>query len=208
MTQDGDLSITYKQRYSTVLLPLAARLEEHIKGVFKDKTRIDRIVVRGKSPKSFLVKANKLEYGKVRYTDPLNQIQDQIGARIITFYISDIEPIAQQVLDYFAPIEVQDIVPELPNEFGYEGKHFIFFVPKDILTPDIPKGQCPTFFELQIKTLFQHAWAQADHDLAYKPIEELTWEQKRKVAFTAAQAWGADIIFNKLAIELAKPDVA
>jgi ppGpp synthetase/RelA/SpoT-type nucleotidyltranferase len=98
------------------------------------------------------------------------------------------------------------MVPESPSEFGYEGKHYVLFLPKDLLTPELPREDCPTFFELQIKTLFQHAWAQADHDLAYKPPEELTRDQKRKIAFTAAQAWGADLVFDELASELAKSD--
>jgi ppGpp synthetase/RelA/SpoT-type nucleotidyltranferase len=62
--------------------------------------------------------------------------------------------------------------------------------------------ECPTFFELQIKTLFQHAWGEADHDLIYKPSGALTSDQRRRVAFTAAQAWGADRIFEELAQEL------
>ena len=61
---------------------------------------------------------------------------------------------------------------------------------------------CPTFFELQIKTLFEHSWAEANHDLAYKPHSELNLVQKRKIAFTAAQAWGADKIFDELSQEL------
>jgi putative GTP pyrophosphokinase len=57
----------------------------------------------------------------------------------------------------------------------------------------------PGFFELQIKTLFQHAWSEADHDLGYKPGDQpLTSEQKRLIAFTSAQAWGADHIFDQL----------
>lgn len=57
----------------------------------------------------------------------------------------------------------------------------------------------PEFFELQIKTLFQHAWSEAEHDLAYKPeLGELDEVELRKLAFTAAQAWGADEIFEDL----------
>ena len=57
----------------------------------------------------------------------------------------------------------------------------------------------PGFFELQIKTLFQHAWAEADHDLGYKPgTVPLTSAQRRKIAFTSAQAWGADHMFDEL----------
>ncbi|MCL5802016.1 MAG: hypothetical protein M1283_05805, partial [Gammaproteobacteria bacterium] len=60
----------------------------------------------------------------------------------------------------------------------------------------------PNLFELQIKTLFQHAWAEAEHDLGYKTSNSLTSLQKRKIAFTAAQAWGADQIFDELYREL------
>lgn len=49
---------------------------------------------------------------------------------------------------------------------------------------------------------FQHAWSEANHDLAYKPTGELTDDQQRLFAFTAAQAWGADRIFPELRAEL------
>jgi putative GTP pyrophosphokinase len=59
----------------------------------------------------------------------------------------------------------------------------------------------PDFFELQIKTLFQHAWSEAHHDLGYKQepgSTPLTSEEKRKLAYTSAQAWGADHMFDEL----------
>jgi putative GTP pyrophosphokinase len=212
MTLDDQLATTYAHRYATVLKPLAPRLEAHIRELLdaspRGLLRVDRVTARAKTPSSFLQKASALHNGQPKYTDPLNQIQDQIGARIVAFYLGDVEPLARLVQDYIPPIEEHDIIPESPNEFGYEGKHFVLFLPKDIVTPEIPRALCPIFFELQIKTLFQHAWAQADHDLCYKPQQSLSRDQKRKVAFTAAQAWGADLIFEQLFRELLPHDAA
>jgi len=198
---NDELIKTYKYRYDTVLCPLATKLEDHIRDIVI-YSRIDRICARAKSPGSFIEKAEKLENGKKKYHDPLNQIHDQIGARIVAHYLCDVEPLCEIVNSYFAPIEEKLIFPDSEKEFDYEGMHYILFLPKDLITPELPKEHCPTFFELQIKTLFQHAWAEADHNLAYKPIEELSKDQKRRVAFAAAQAWGADHFFNLLFGEL------
>ena len=201
MSKD-ELRNLYQYRYDNILTLIADKLEVYIRELIKGYPRIDRVSARAKSPDRFLSKADKIEDSQPKYSEPLSQIQDQIGARIITFYLSDIEPISKIIEGYFAPIEERIIVPDSVNEFGYEGKHYVLFIPKELLTPDLPKEHCPVFFELQIKTLFEHAWAEANHDLAYKPQSALNPEHRRKVAFTAAQAWGADFIFNQLVTEL------
>jgi ppGpp synthetase/RelA/SpoT-type nucleotidyltranferase len=95
------------------------------------------------------------------------------------------------------------MVPDSESEFGYIGKHYILAVPDDVYPDDEGEAKLiPKFFELQIKTLFQHAWSEANHDIAYKPVTTLTSLQKRQLAFTAAQAWGADQIFETLSREL------
>jgi putative GTP pyrophosphokinase len=61
------------------------------------------------------------------------------------------------------------------------------------------KEQVPRFFELQLKTLFQTAWSEAEHDLGYKPgLKPLGRDEKRRLAYTAAQAWGAGRMFEEL----------
>ena len=192
----NDLRKKYEIRFNEVLVPIANQLEIEIKDVFSEVERIDRIVARAKSVDRFIEKAQKVIDDEPKYSDPLNQIQDQIGARIVTFYKNDVERVSKEILKYFRHIEAKDLIPESESEFGYFGKHYILLLPLDItntMTADIPP-----FFELQIKTLFQHSWSEANHDLGYKPSENLSSDFKRKIAFTSAQAWGADEIFNEL----------
>jgi putative GTP pyrophosphokinase len=195
------LESQYKSRYERVLVALSGRLDSYLRDIVKDYPRLDRVSVRAKAVDRFLEKAARQEGGARKYSDPLNQIQDQLGARVVTFYLSDVDQIGTRIEEYFGSIEVQHVIPDSPREFGYEGKHYILFIPADVKIAS--EGEdCPTFFELQIKTLFQHAWGEADHDLIYKPSGTLTSDQRRRVAFTAAQAWGADRIFEELAQEL------
>lgn len=192
----------YRKRFNDFLLPLASQLEAHLKETLSDLPRIDRICTRAKSVNRFINKAHKLENGILKYDDPLTQIQDQIGARIVTFYASDVYRVANEVRRFFHPIENKLRIPETESEFGYVGEHFVLLIPSDVKIGLGGSDDLPDVFELQIKTLFQHAWAEAGHDIAYKPNIALTSLQRRKMAFTAAQAWGADQIFDELFKEL------
>lgn len=203
----NSLRDVYEMRRTQILLALATRLEAHLRIVFEGSERIDRISVRAKSVDRFVAKAEKEIDGKRKYDDPLTQIQDQLGARIVTFYKSDVDRLTTEVMKYFRHIESVQIVPDSDSEFGYEGRHFILFIPRDIFDDEVKEDESITFFELQIKTLFQHAWSEAEHDLGYKPTTILTSDQKKRLAFTAAQAWGADQIFDALYRQIEAPNV-
>lgn len=202
----SDIREIYTFRHANALVPVARRLEGYIRDCLSDIPRIDRIVARAKSIERFIGKAAKELEGKLKYSDPLNQIQDQIGARIITFYPDDVVPICKAIESFFHPIEDQTVVPDTDSEFGYFGRHYILLLPRDVIDPNEPAF--PPFFELQIKTLFQHAWSEANHDLGYKTECSLDSHFRRRLAFTSAQAWGADMIFNELQKEIAQQGVA
>lgn len=192
------LEQAYRDRYEVALRPIADLLRVHISEIFRDQPRIDRITTRAKDPVSFVEKAISQVRGRTKYSEPLQQIQDQIGARIVTFYKSDVDLIDAIVLKYFTPIEFRDREPESEWEFGYFGRHYVLVLPSDV-KGTIDREHVPDFFELQVKTLFQHAWSEAEHDLGYKPgATHLTPEKNRKLAYTSAQAWGADEIFDEL----------
>ncbi len=196
---DEELLSLYTKRYYGVLQPLANNLYDYLISNFSSN-KIDLISTRPKGIESFINKSEKTENGLKKYTDPLSQIQDQIGARIVTIFKSDLQVISGQVDRLFARIEKSHMVPDNNKSFGYESIHYMLFIPEDVKTDDIDLSNGPEFFELQIATLFQHAWAQANHNLGYKPTTILTNDQERKIAFTAAQAWGADQIFDELSV--------
>lgn len=207
MTADYGIRDEYLARYP-VLVRTAADLQAFLKRNLDGIERIDSISARAKDPDRYFDKAIKVdeETGVRKYDNPRYEIQDQIGARVTVFYLSDVDRIKREIIKYLRFIEESPKAPDLDTAFGYVGLHFILATPDDVIPDDADEGMVPEFFELQIKTLFQHAWSEAHHDIGYKSIRPLTSDERRKMAFTAAQAWGADTIFEELAKSLAPND--
>lgn len=196
------LKSNYTNLYNNALLNLAEELKKEILDVLSDIPHIDNVSARAKTPESFLKKADKkICENKQKYEDPLNEIQDLIGVRVNVIYVNDVNIAKNKIIEYFKAIESQTKHPENDSEFGYFGMHLILKIPSDFC-PDNETNNFPEFFELQIKTLYQHAWSEANHDLGYKSKRELTSDEKRKFAFLAAQSWGADQLLSDLSKSL------
>jgi len=199
----SDAVAEYRRRHGAFLPDVARRLEVLVRECLGNVQRVDRVTARAKDPSRFAAKAAKLnDDGTPMYPAPLTEMQDLLGVRVVVFYKDDVGRIDDAIQVYLRPIEHQNIVPDDESKFGYFGCHLILPVPRDVIPEDVPVDEVPRFFELQIKTLFQHAWSEADHDLGYKAPTALSREQQRRIAFTAAQAWGADEVFEQLRGEL------
>ncbi|WP_430450269.1 hypothetical protein [Rhodophyticola sp.] len=173
----------------------AKSLESFFRPHIPVDVRIDRISSRPKSKERFIAKAMKREAGEPRYPNPFGDIQDLLGARIVVLYLHDVERLKRLIPRLLGTIEALELEPEGFSNFGYFGWHAIARVPEEVL-PDPKRDSFPRFFEVQIKTVFQHAWAEAEHDLSYKELNgQISNENLRLIAFAAAQAWGADNSF-------------
>ena len=193
-----NLKEEYTRRHKG-LQEFARRIEQDLKEIFEGMPHIDRITARAKDIDKFLAKANKKnDRGMLKYRRPLVKIQDQVGARVIVFYKEDLLEAEKRVLDVYNEIQKDHRTPEFVNQFGYEGIHFIVHIPPEIrpLRDELKIGI--DFFELQLRTLYQHAWSEASHDIAYKPEQELEPYEKKAIAYTAAQSWGADQVFQQV----------
>lgn len=198
-----DAIVEYARRHDAFLPAVAKQLVEYVASGLAGIPRIDRVSGRAKAPAKFAAKAANVDReGKPKYVNPLTEIQDQIGVRITVFYRQDVEPVTANIMRYFQPIEFRNVVPDSESEFAYFGKHLILPVPPDVVPKEVDLAAVPDFFELQIKTLFQHAWSEANHDLGYKVDAPLSPDQRRLLAYASAQAWGADRVFEELFSDL------
>lgn len=194
---------TYRARFEAHLPLIARNLESLTREYLVTLPHIDRVSARAKDPDRFAAKANnRHDDGTRKYGHPLTEIQDQLGLRVLVFYLTTVEDVANALSRYFRPIEERELVPESHWTFGYFGHHAVMALPADVIPAEVHVEEAPRFFELQIKTLFQHAWSEANHDLAYKAQRALTGDEQRRFAFAAAQAWGADRAFEELQAQL------
>lgn len=161
--------------------------------------RIDRISSRAKSSDRFMAKAGKKNIdGSAKYQFPLSEIQDIIGVRVIVLYLEDISSVREKIGKWFRLLEDKSVAPTDERTFSYFGHHSILRIP-DECRPDCALAEDIKFFELQIKTMFQHAWSEAEHDLLYKPLTGTVLpEHNRLTGFAASLAWGADKAFQEI----------
>ena len=121
---------------------------------------------RAKSPASFSAKVVRRaeQLGPTDF-DPLVEITDQVGVRIVTYTLSDIEPVAQLLGDHYTVLEDRDMGRETASEgrFGYASRHMLIST-----DPDATGYEASKCVSVQLRTVLQHAWAEFEHDARYK----------------------------------------
>jgi ppGpp synthetase/RelA/SpoT-type nucleotidyltranferase len=193
-----------------LLKELAARLHARAGEVLDGLPRIDRVSFRHKGALSFGRKslANEKEgarKGERKYAHPLADIEDQVAGRALVFFRRDIAPVVDRLKTRFNRVEQSHKAPDRHDAFAYESEHLVFIIPPDVFPSgwsELPER--PTTFEMQVRTLFMHAWAEPQHDLSYKPGVTLTQEEKRQLAWAASSAWGGDAIFEQVLDSIAQ----
>ena len=137
--------------------------------------------------------AGKLELKGHKYNS-LADLTDILGLRVITFYIDDVDKVASAVerlfeIDWDNTVDKRKI-HEI-DSFGYLSLHYICSIPG-----------FPYRFEIQMRTLLQHAWANMDHDTGYKSGVEIPKRYLRNMSRLAGMLELVDDEFSKIRIEL------
>lgn len=124
---------------------------------------------RAKSVASFAAKADRKAAGKPVYSDPLEDITDQIGVRVITYLHRDVTAVADLLGDHLTILDDRDMGQETASEgrFGYASRHLL--VAGDAArTPSAYPELHGRRAQIQVRTVLQHAWAEFEHAIRYK----------------------------------------
>lgn len=179
----------YQQVVDEVIFLLRQRLRD--RGL-----EVAQVVGRVKAVESILDKVKRKEY-----RDPLAQITDLAGVRVVCLHPQDLEPIVTAVRQTFRVLEEVDKDSESePDRFGYRARHFIVGLTKEASGERyrlLRKFVC----EIQVRTVLQDAWAIIDHHLRYKRESQVPQGLRREIHSLAAVLETADRQFAAIAAE-------
>ena len=194
------------KKFSDVL-PLYNVYAETMRSLFSKAIKIIApegiIQTRTKSLSSFAEKAIRKAY---KYNDPVNQLTDLCGVRIIIESQEQVRSLSSFIKDNFDIDEKNsiDVSTRLKtSEFGYLSIHYIVTIKKsNIFDIEIPQEIKNLKAEIQVRTILQHMWASTCHDRIYKSSIKVPIFWQRESARLAAQIENADIAFERMASTL------
>ena len=163
------------------------------------KIDVHSITNRIKNKDSLLEKCKKKGYKE------LSNFTDIVGIRIITFVLEDVEKIRQMIKKEFDVDNAnsEDKFTKLKvDQTGYLSVHYILRLGKPRCNQSEWAEYNGYVFELQIRTLLQHAWASMSHDNMYKFNNGLPSEIERRFYLAAGTLELLDIEFQRLSDEL------
>jgi ppGpp synthetase/RelA/SpoT-type nucleotidyltranferase len=190
------------------VLALYEDFAEAIHAILKARLTTENIHVnatdhRGKSIESFGDKAQKPsedDPNRPKYPDPMEDITDLAGVRIITNYLST-EPRVDAVIDAeFSVLEKSNKTEALFQEerFGYHSIHYLVKLGGN--RQHLPEYErfSGLIAEIQVRTVLQHAWAEIEHDIQYKAPTALPLEIRRRFMTLAGLLEMADREFESI----------
>lgn len=139
------------------------------------------------------------------YSNPLSELTDLSGLRIITYYQSDVLAITGLIKDEFE-IDSTNSIEHSPSgaEFGYRSAHYVVRLSEGRARLPEWSGLAELKLEIQVRTVLQHAWAAISHKLQYKREDDVPEQLRRKLFRLSALFELADDEFISLRNESAK----
>lgn len=181
--------------------PLYEALCKKVENIIREvliKENIPTVSVnsRVKTIESYVSKIDK----EIDY-DP-KDMQDLAGVRVITYINSDVEKASKAIKKLFNVDQKlsRDKSKFLkPDTVGYKSEHIVAtFTAERLKLPEFDRF-VGMKFEIQIRTVLQHAWAEIEHDRSYKFGGVLPENIQRRFFLVAGQLEIADNEFEAIA---------
>lgn len=193
------------------LFPLYERYSESIRSLLatciKEKSlKIHSIEARAKSIDSFSIKSitpSEENPEQPKYPNPIKNITDLSGIRVITFFLDTISKIEKIIEEQFLLVEKKDKSLELiqNDKFGYQSFHYLVRLNSARCSLPEYKEFKDLIAEIQVRTILQHSWAEIEHDIEYKSDSTMPSLIRRRFASLASLIEIADREFEAIHIE-------
>lgn len=199
--QDAAIKYLRLQSFYADLAEVVARiLRESLK---RRNIKIHSVQARAKDPASFARKAgtpSEVDPNAPKYSDPISQITDLAGVRIITHFLGTLGDVDTLISEEFEIAEKSNKGLELIKEdrFGYQSIHYLVRIKKDRTGLAEYEPFAGAIVELQVRTILQHAWAEIEHDIQYKSSETIPTEIRRRFMALAGMLEIADREFQAI----------
>ncbi len=134
---------------------------------------------RTKDAQSFRDKASRPTKS---YANPLEEITDLSGIRVISYYQDEADKIGSMIESEFV-IDLENSVVHRPEgaEFGYLSRHYVVQLSSSRAQLTEWQGFSTFKAEVQVRTVLQHAWAAVSHKLQYKREDDVPVPLRRKL---------------------------
>ncbi len=132
--------------------------------------------------------------------DP-KEMQDLAGIRIVGYVKSDVDNIAKEIENLFEIDKARSVDKAESlgtDKMGYRSIHFVAKLPKNRIELSEFRKFEGLSFEIQIRTILQHAWAEIQHDRNYKFSGVLPNDIKRRFSLLAGHLELADNEFDTI----------
>jgi len=167
----------------------------------QEDINVHSISARTKSVESLAEKVRRPE----KQYSCLADIKDLTAVRVVTYFSDEID-LVDNVIENNLIIDSEHSIDKRDSfdyhEFGYSSLHKIAALPGDELCEGCGEELADRQFEIQIRTILQHAWAEIEHDLGYKYKEEIPDNINRRFARLSALLEVADDEFLSLREDL------
>ncbi|WCP84010.1 hypothetical protein PQE20_21590 [Vibrio harveyi] len=150
------------------------------------------------------IESARKKSGNDKYTSPTD-IQDLAGIRVIT-YVEDEVKYVTEIIERLFDIDKENSSNKSndlgTDRVGYKSVHYVAKLKSDRLALPEYRQYANKCFEIQVRTILQHAWAEIEHDRNYKFSGELSNELTRRFKLVAGVLELADKEFNSISREI------
>ncbi|ELQ2466460.1 hypothetical protein QTG64_004237 [Vibrio vulnificus] len=173
------------QQYSE-LRPKYVHLASKMKALLVELMRANGVKfhlveARAKTVESFREKIRRPDKS---YQNPLEDLSDLCGVRLITYYHDDVAKVAEILAAEFDVVErgeSHQASEYNPEEFGYISLHYIVTLGSKRTNLSEWELYKDLKIEVQIRTVLQHSWAAISHALQYKNESDVPKQLRRKL---------------------------